>query len=572
MARQPTGKPVGRPPSEKTLIARQVEKAVEAAKGLAGSIKARYDAAGRGRRMAGWNPPSTGPNLAVSGLQTIRNRARDSSRNDWSGESAVTKWQSNLVGIGITPRWKRIKSKTRRAEINDLWNDWSQVCDADGVLNVYGLQSLVVRSWLDGGECFARRRPRFLDEDLPVPLQVQLLEADMVPLLDTDSYTGLPVNHVIRSGIEFNKRGKRVAYWFHKQHPGDGGATFTENDLVRVAASEVAHIFRPIRPGQLRGVSLLAPILARLRNIENYDDATLERQKLANMIVGFIKRELPPLAGDADVNPLSGAEMEVEGDGSPLLGIQPGLIQELDDGQSIDWSNPPEAGTTYSDYMRTQHMGTAAAAGLPYELFAGDLLNISDRTLRIAVNEMRRLAEQQQWQIVIPMFCQRVIDWFTEAALLANKVGLDEVDDVRRVEHAPHGWPDIHPTQDIEGRKIAVDAGFRSRASVVGAAGDDVDAVDEERQVDDKREQSLEIGPYSAAKVAETAPPPAAPAPEPEEPDPQEPTALERALIARAEAQTEVLRAPQPEPVASNSDALERAIKYLMDGADEPGQ
>lgn len=529
MARKPTGNPVGRPPSVKTQIVRQVEKALSpAAHDFVRNVKARYDAAGRGRRMAGWNPGSAGPNLALAGLQTIRDRARDSSRNDWSGESAVTKWTSTLVGIGVTPRWKRITSKARRQQVVDLWNDFSQVADADCVLNIYGLQSLAVRAWLDGGECFARRRARFLDEDLPVPMQIQLLEAEMCPLLDTDSYQGMPQNHVMRQGIEFNKRNKRTAYWFFKQHPGDRAmGNIGPDELVRVAASEVAHIFSPTRPGQIRGVSLLAPILARLRNIENYDDATLERQKLANMVVGFIKRSLPEISADADIDPVTGLPLDplADEDGTPLMGMQPGLIQELEDGQDITWSNPPEAGTTYSDYMRTQHMGTASAAGLPYELFAGDLLNVSDRTLRIAVNEMRRLAEQKQWQVVIPMFCQRVIDWFVEAAVLVGKATLEEADDLRRVEHQPHGWPDIHPTQDIEGRIAAVDAGFISRASVISAKGDDPDQVDEERQVDDKREQKLGIGPYSEAARAEAAPPPAAPAPAPEpgeEPEPEE--------------------------------------------------
>lgn len=555
MARKATGNPVGRPPSEATLLAREIEKIAKTLREP--KIQARYDAAGRGRRMAGWNAPSTGPNLALAGLQTIRDRARDSSRNDWSGESAVQKWTTNLVGIGITPRWKRIKSKTRRQEITDLWNDFVQQSDADCVLNLYGMQSLGVRSWLDGGEFFARKRSRYLDEGLPVPMQVQLMEADMCPMLDAETYVGLPLNHVIRSGIEFNKRGRRTAYWFYKEHPGDGRAVFTANDLVRVAASEVAHVFRPLRPGQIRGVSLLAPILARLRNIENYDDATLERQKLANMFVGFIKRTLPTVGPNSDIDPLTGQELAaVEDTGAPLLGLQPGLIQELEDGQEIQLSNPPEAGTTYSDYMRTQHMGTAAASGLPYELFSGDLLNISDRTLRIAVNEMRRLAEQHQWQIVIPMFCQRVVEWFVDAAVLAGKITLEEVDDVRRVEHSPHGWPDIHPTQDIEGRIAAVNAGFRSRNSVTAAAGDDMDSVDEERQQDDRREQQLEIGPYSKAKVAEKAPKPVA-APAPAAPPP---SALDAAAVALFTQQTASLREPpKPEP----DPYLERALAAL---------
>src|SRR5262249_53880131 len=112
------------------------------------SIRNRYDAARHGRRMAGWNPSSSGPNRALEGLQTIRNRARDSARNDWSGASANQKWTSNLIGIGITPRFKRVAAKARRQEIIDLWNDFVAKADADCVLNYYGLQTLAVRSWL----------------------------------------------------------------------------------------------------------------------------------------------------------------------------------------------------------------------------------------------------------------------------------------------------------------------------------------------------------------------------------------------------------------------------------------
>ena len=44
-----------------------------------------------------------------------------------------------------------------------------------------------------------------------------------------------------------------------------------------------------------------------------------------------------------------------------------------------------------------------------------------------------------------------------------------------------------------------MEAGFRSRSSVVGERGDDIEKVDAEIQADDKRQQSLKIGPYSKA-------------------------------------------------------------------------
>lgn len=502
----------GRKPSLETQVARAAVEALREARSVAAEgkstakVSARYDGAGRGRRMTGWTPPADGPNSALQGLETLRSRARDSSSNDWSGASGNQKWTTNLIGIGITPRFKRITDSARKLALTDLWDDFVAASDADGVLNFYGQQTLAVRSWLDGGEVFVRRRDRFMDEGLPVPMQIQLLESEMVPRLDADTYTGLPTGNIIRSGIELNKRGQRIAYWFYKQHPGEKQNSYQANDLVRVAASQVIHMFEPTRPGQLRGVSMLAPILGRLRTIENYDDATLTRQQLANLVVAFIVRKLPPLTGEEDINAMTGQPFDYDESGRPLAGLQPGLVQELDDGQEVQWSNPPEAGTTYSDYMRTQHMGTSSAIGLPYEIFSGDIRNVSDRTLRVLINEFRRFAEQRQWQIIIPMLCKRVVSWFADAAILTGATSIEEADALRRAEWSPHGWAHIHPVQDPQGKQMEVDAGFRSRSSVIAERGDDPDVVDAERAADQQREDALGLRPETVLGPSETAP------------------------------------------------------------------
>lgn len=516
-------------------------------------VRARYDAAGNGRRMAKWNPGSSGPNKTLQGLQNIRDRARDTTRNDWSGSSGVQKWATNLVGIGIIPRFKRLTSKPRKQVITDLWSDFVETSDADGVLNVYGQQTLGVRTWVDAGEAFARRRYRRLSDGLAVPMQVQMLDPEFVPMLDADSWPGMQIGNRIRSGIEFTPIGQRVAYWVWKYHPTDSQATNVQGmyqDLTRVPASDMIHVFEPIRPGQLRGVSLMAPVLARLRNIGDYDDAVLERQKLANLFVAFITRTMPTADTDIDIDPLTNLPIDYSS-GEPLAGMHPGLTQELDPGQDVKFANPPEAGTTYSDYMRTQNMGTAAAAGIPYEIFSGDIANVSDRTLRVIIQEFRRLAEQRQWQIIIPMFCQKVVNWFAEAALLAGKINESELDAVKRCEHAPHGWQYIHPVQDPQGKKLEVDAGFRSRSSVIAERGDDPDAVDEERSADKKRETELDIAP-----VAPSAPGGAGAVPaDPGKPAP--PSALELAQIRMFNAQTvaatrePVAVEPAPAPVVN---------------------
>lgn len=453
------------------------------------SIRAQYDAAGNGRRMRGWAPPSSGPNRAIKGIQNIRNRARDASRNDWSGESGTQKWTTSLIGIGIVPRFKRITDKARKQKITDWWSDFVKQSDADCVLNWYGQQTLAARNFIEAGEVFARRRDRRTNGGLPIPVQVQLLEAEMCPLLDSDNWPGLPAGNKIRSGIELNAIGQRVAYWFYKDHPGDGLAVLSSINstlLVRVTADQVRHVFMPTRPGQLRGVSSLAPLLARLRTMGDYDDAVMERQKLANLFMAFIKQTLP--LGD-DIDPMTGKSIEYDTDDTPIAEMGPGMTQELGPGQEVQFANPPEPGTMYHEYMRTQNMGTAAGAGLPYEVFSGDIRNVSDRTLRVIIQEFRRFAEQRQWQVIIPMLCQPVVEWFADTLLFTGKVTQDEADAIGRCEHAPHGWEHIHPVQDPQGKKIEVDAGFRSRSSVIAERGDDPDDVDAERAADQQREQ-----------------------------------------------------------------------------------
>src|SRR6266849_11205625 len=85
-------------------------------------------------------------------------------------------------------------------------------------------------------------------------------------------------------------KGRRTAYYFYKEHPGE--RLFFPNylDLIRVPADEVMHLFRPLRPGQLRGVPWLSNALVRLWELDQYDDAELLRKKFAAMMMGFITR------------------------------------------------------------------------------------------------------------------------------------------------------------------------------------------------------------------------------------------------------------------------------------------
>jgi lambda family phage portal protein len=459
---------------------------------------ARYDAAGMGRRIAAWRPPSTGPQRATEGLSKLRDRARDAARNDWAASSAGQKWSTNLIGVGIQPHFKRVPEGERRVEVVDLWNDWVAQADADGVLDYYGLQTLGVRSWFDSGEVFVRLRPRRLGTSLKVPFQIQLVEADYVPhTLTTTAWRGMAPGNRIVQGIEITTYGQRVAYWMYREHPGDTSSPPTPEQLIRVPADLVRHMFEPTRPGQMRGVSQLSASLIRLRMAGDLEDVVLDRQRLANLFMAVVTKQMPADLDGIDIDPDTGMPAWYTAEGRGVVELGSGVTQELLPGENMTFANPPEPGIAHSDYMRTVNMGTSAQAGLPYEIHSGDIRGVSDRTLRVLILEFRRLARQRQWQLVIPKLCQPAVDGFAQGALLAGHIGLDEYDSVRRVTHAPEGWEHIHPVQDPQGKILEIEAGLRSRDGVIAERGDDPATVDQERR--DGQQRATALGLAAAA-------------------------------------------------------------------------
>lgn len=467
-------------------------------------IQNRYEAAGQGRRLAGWRTPTSGPNLALQGLQTVRDRSRDIDRNEWAGRSITRNWITTLVGIGIRSRFDKIVDEKRRMQIAELFETFMTECDADGVSHLFAMQTLACRSWFVGGECFIRERPRDLSLPLLIPVQLQLLEAEMLPLLDNDVWPGMPQGNRLRSGIELNKYDRRIAYWFYKSRPNDG--TFGMpgyTDLVRVPAEEVWHIYEPERPGQMRGVSNAASVITRLRMSGDFEDAVLDRQRLANLFTLFITKQLPMEAWNGEaLDAATGLPKSWIGGKDSSISLEPGMSVELRPGEDIKFANPPEAGTTFSEYMRSTHMGTAAGGGLPYELMSGDIKDIGDRTLRVVMNQFYRLAEQRQWQILIPKMCQRVVDAFAKYGALKGLLRVSEVALVKLCTHAPHAWAYIHPVQDVQAAAALVDAGFTARSEIIQQRGDDPSDIDRKRSEDRKREDSLGLNEPTAAEKA----------------------------------------------------------------------
>lgn len=440
-----------------------------------------WEAAGHGKRLKNWNASSSSINdLLDANLETLRSRSRHVVMNNPIAGNAINSIVSNCIGTGIKPQSKA-PDESFRTEVQELWLEWTQEADTHGVTDFYGLQSLICQSMLEGGSCFVRFRSRRPEDGLSVPLQLQAIESEH---LNRSLNRTLPNGGVIKNGIEFNPIGQRAAYHLYRQHPGENFG-FSNIDSVRVPASEVMHIFRPLRLGQIDGVPWLSNVLLKLHELDKYDDAEIIRKQTAAMFAGFITRLDPE---DMVLNQ-SQDDDNAGGDGfeSPIE-LVPGMMQFLEPGEDIKFSEPADVGANYESFMRTQLRFVAMGMGLSYEQLTGDLTQVNYSSIRAGLLEFRRKCEMLQRHVIVHQFCRPVWQRWFQLALLSG--GLESKTDDRKsrsVKWIAQGWDWVDPLKDQQAQQMAVRNGFKSRSQVVSGLGYDAEEIDREIEADNKR-------------------------------------------------------------------------------------
>ena len=179
-------------------------------------------------------------------------------------------------------------------------------------------------------------------------------------------------------------------------------------------------------------------------------------------------------------------------------------MQELLPGEEVEFSDPPDAGNTYPDFMRQQLLAAAAGAGLPFELLTGDLREVNDRVIRVVLNEFRRRIEQRQFGVFVHQLCRPTRAAWLDMAVLSAAIDLPDYTRNRRAylrtRWVPQGWAYIHPVQDVQAKRMEVRSGFTSRSEVALRQGYDAELIDSETAADNARADRLGLAYDSDAR------------------------------------------------------------------------
>ncbi|EFO31344.1 phage portal protein, lambda family [Roseibium sp. TrichSKD4] len=437
-----------------------------------------FEAGGMGRRVQEFAPARHHVNALIraSGA-TLTARARYLDYNDGYGGHAADLWQTMVVGDGIKPRPNLDNQKDREHWLNE-WQLWNEVADADGLLDFYGLQSLIAREAFVAGECFVRFRSRRPGDMTAMPFQLQVYQSEM---LDTSFDEVQSGGRFIKAGIEFNALGQRLAYHFFPQHPGDQRpGTVTGLKRVRVPASDVLHVMDPKCAGQIRGVSRYAKAIMPLHMLRSYDDNEMDRKRVAAAFALAITQndQRDGWSDDEDNDEAPEPSTRPDDDDELLDPLKTGTVVKLNEGEDVKAISTADVGGSYEAWQYRQLLRISAALGLPYSYLSADPSRGNFSNVRTDIVRFRRQVKSWTCTVLMPQLCRPVVERFHTVGLLSGRLLPAHVPP--RVKYLPPRQEWVDPAKDVSAVEKELKLKLKSRTEALAERGLDIEDVDRE--------------------------------------------------------------------------------------------
>ena len=296
-------------------------------------------------------------------------------------------------------------------------------------------------------------------------LRPRLIPADQI---DNALSRDLPGGGRIIAGIEFDAEESVIAYHVLRESPGAPFASF--GDPVRIPAADMLHVFDALFPGQVRGLSWLAPVLLKLRDRDEAADALLMQLKVASLMTGFIS---DPEGGTAGFGPETGS-------GALNVALEPGAMRVLPPGAQVEFSSPGKGLDQAVDFLRAMDREIATGTGLTFEALTGDLGEANYSSARVGLLDFRRRAEMLQRALIEAQFLRPLWRRWLAVQELSGAIPAVDAADCQAVRFVAPGWQWVDPRNEVEADIAAIAAGLKSREEVVAGRGRDIDELDAE--------------------------------------------------------------------------------------------
>lgn len=431
-------------------------------------------------------------------LVTLRNRARDLSRNNEYAKRYLRLLRQNVVGErGATLQVKAL-GLDGRLDIagNDIietaWRDWCRAdnCTVSGRLSFTDCQNLFIESLARDGEVVIRK-VNYRNE---YGFALQFLEPDHI---DEQKNERLKNGNMIRMGVEMDRFRRPIAYHILVEHPGDLDYSTATRRTERVPASQIIHIYDPDRAEQSRGVPWMSTAIDALKMLHGYREAELVAARTAASKMGFFTSP----TGDGFTAD------DLEDSVVPIMEAEPGTLHQLPQGVNFVPWDPAHPTSAFGDFEKSILRGIAAGLGVSYHSLANDLTQTSYSSIRQGAVEDREFYKQLQrfmiTHFIMPVYAEWLLSAMTFGAIQIPVRRFDKFFNASMFQ--PRGFSWIDPMKEIQAHVIALQNGLISMQDVQNNYGRDVEEtfaqIARDKEMAEQFGLSIAFEPFGADKT-----------------------------------------------------------------------
>jgi lambda family phage portal protein len=434
-----------------------------------------FSAARADRLAADWvTHPVTADEIIRRHQRVLVARSREQAMNNDYARAFIRMARQNIVG----PRGVQLQARSRddkgaldtlaNQAIEAAWEKWGHrsSCDVAGVQSWRSIQAGAVQSAVKDGEFMLRK---IYGKDAgPFGFALQVLDPQRCdPSYDKDD---LPGGRFIRSGIEFNKYGRPIAYYFTVAKESDAtyDYSYAGRNYVRIEADEIIHGFLPEMVGQKRGLPWMATGLFRMKQLVGFEDAAIVAARIGASKMGVIQWK-EGRGPEFDDEELESFEMSAE----------PGEFPVLPEGAELQEWNPQYPSGEFAVFNKAMLRGIAAGFGVLYNNLASDLEGVNFSSIRQGtLDEREHWKEMQEW--LIETLIQPVFEAWLPRALLGGHITVkgrplkpEHIDRYSVVSWQPRRWAWIDPRADVQAAVMSKNNLLQSPGQIIREGGRD---------------------------------------------------------------------------------------------------
>ncbi|WP_162166223.1 phage portal protein [Campylobacter fetus] len=328
-------------------------------------------------------------------------------------------------------------------KIEKMFFDWELDCCPYGIYDFEDIEEMAVIAFYRDGEVFARLHKQD-------GLKIELIDANLID----NNYTNEAKN--IKCGIERAKDSLTPLFYYIRK---------SDRELLKIPASEMIHIKKPLIPQQYRGISKMASSIIDIEDKDRLRTSELDRATLASKITGFFIRKNDD-GVDFDENGNEPATNELPIPTKAEVGKM-GVIDEDMDVKFVESHAP----TNIEYYLKSTDREVARSLGVSYHTYTGDLREVNYSSIRQGTTAERRSFRRFQG-FLRRKFHTPIFKAWLEAELLRGNITPNEYKKVApNFTFKPQGWDYIDPTKEVNANKTAIDSGFKSITEVLREKG-----------------------------------------------------------------------------------------------------